>query len=1532
MKKPLFSLLCLIMSTSVAISQTMTEWDDVNVTNLNRIASHDLSIPFADAEAAHSLDLSLSPYYLDLNGTWKFRWSALPSKVPTGFFADSYDVSSWDNITVPCPWQIYGVRNGKAWDKPLYINTRYPFTYTSDYSVMGSRPDNYTYNEQMKNPVGCYRRTFTLPEGWKGRKTFLRFNGAGHGYYVWVNGQFVGYAEDSYLPSDFDVTDCVREGENNVSVQVYRFTSGSFLECQDYWRLTGITRDVYLYSTPEQRIADFFYFTTSLSPTGKSGQGRLQVTLEGGSPNGMVLQATISDGANIIKEYSKTLSTSTSVTQGISFSDVECWSAEHPKLYDLTLRLLSSKGELVDMRACKIGFRTVSIRTDGALLINGKRLVVHGVDRHDFSQETGRTVSREEMLQDVLTMKRLNVNAVRTSHYPNNPYFYELCDQYGLYVLAEADVECHGNTGLSSVELFRKPMVERNERQVRTLRNHVCIFGWSAGNESGGGDNFESVMKAIKQLDTSRITHYEGNSQWSDVSSTMYGSYANMLSTAKSRQNGYKSGTSQRPHIQCENTHAMGNSMGNQIDYYRDIYEPYPAMVGEFVWDWKDQGLRMPVPGKASQSYWAYGGDFGDYPNDGSFCCNGVVLPDGTPTAKSFNMKGVYQPIDIQLLYLRLSPPLSSRRGSTPLEEGQGVRRAESEEADASESLHGFFRVKNKLQQTRTAGFDTHYILYKDGIAVSSGQLPDIDLAPWDSTTVAIPLDNIDFQPQSRYWIRFSTTLREATPWAEAGYEVAASEAVIKEATALQPYTYEGTDTLSMSGTSASPTVKGANFSVTFSGGTLSRYILDGTTLINQPLKLNTFRIPTENDKTQESNWETLGVRSLSMSSGTWEIEQDEHKQWVQLSITDTYRTSTSALTFTVNKQFRVYPDGAVSVCTVTTPNVEGAILPKLGFRLEMPSSAENITWLGRGPFDSYRDRNYAAHLGIWHSTVTEQWTNHIRPQETGNKEDVRWLAVTTNAGKGLMYSAPSGMAVTVGHWRAEEVYTSRSNRKGHPYEVSFQRNTVVSLDAWNRALGNASCGPDVLDKYERKLTQTPFCFLILPITAPSAEESLSSLGEGAEARLAQLGSLGLPVCQPVNFTDDGRGSVLLSSTGADATTIYYSIDGSDFSLYNGPIDMRQGGTLRAYATADGLAPSIVTTKTYGLFIDKASWTVFSFDSQQGGNERATNAIDGDENTIWHTSYSGTTPECPHELVIDMKQTYRVTAFYYKGRKDGSNGRVLRYEVYFSSDPLLWGKPAAVGTFSDTSDKQTVSIPDKPEARYMKLLVRTVVADRAYASAAEIGIEAEAIVPPTPWLIQPIVTSHRYRIREKQSGLCLHYQTNQNEGHFCLGEFDQNDRSYVFTFAQASGFTAFYTLKAAGRYMAYDSSAGWRIISTTTAPKDKYGYIQVERLADGNAHLRCAWQNSRLVGFDSRSVGSYIYADKTAPGEFILEDIDEEEVGLKPVPFENETGEASQWFDLNGRIVPNPSDLTPSSPRILIHQAPDGTKQKRLVK
>ncbi|MBO4905550.1 MAG: discoidin domain-containing protein, partial [Bacteroidaceae bacterium] len=471
-------------------------------------------------------------------------------------------------------------------------------------------------------------------------------------------------------------------------------------------------------------------------------------------------------------------------------------------------------------------------------------------------------------------------------------------------------------------------------------------------------------------------------------------------------------------------------------------------------------------------------------------------------------------------------------------------------------------------------------------------------------------------------------------------------------------------------------------------------------------------------------------------------------------------------------------------------------------------------------------------------------------------------------------------------------------------------------LDAWNRALGNASCGPDVLDKYERKLTQTPFCFMIMPI-----------LEESSDTILTQRGCLGLPVCQPVRFSDDGHGFAILSSNNPEGTIIYYRIDNGDFRPYTEPVDMRQGGTLQAYASAEGLAPSIIGEKFYGFFVDKSEWTIYSYDSQQGNNEQAAYAIDDDENTIWHTQWSPSTPDCPHEIVVDMKNTYRITSFSYKGRKDGTNGRVLRYEVYFSNSPKLWGEPAASGTFNNTSDKQTVSIPSRPEARYMKFLVRSVVDDKGYASAAELYVEAEAIVPRTFWWIEPINTSHRYRIREKQSGLCLHYQTHNNEGHFCLGNFNESDQTYIFTFTMAQGFTAFYKLKANGHYMSYDSSTGWRIISTTTNPTDKNGYIQVERLEEGNAYLRAGWQNSRVIGFDSRNVGSYIYADKTTPGEFILEDLDADADGIEAIDYGQQTTDnGQQTYNLSGQPV------SPGYHGIVIQRLPNGKAKKVLVK
>ncbi len=1476
MKRNLLLSLAVMMGTvGIVKAQTMKEWDDVSVTSINRVESHDLSIPFADEAKAKSLDMAQSPYYLDLDGTWKFHWSALPTGVPEGFYASGYDDSAWDDITVPCPWQVYGVRNGKSWDKPLYVNTRYPFTYTSDYSVMADRPDDYTYNNAMKNPVGCYRRTFTLPDGWTARQTYIRFNGAGHGYYLWVNGEFVGYAEDSYLPSDFDISDKVHEGVNTVAVQCYRFTSGSFLECQDYWRLTGITRDVYLYSAPKSRIGDFFFRTTALSSGNTSATATLDVSLAAENTDGLTLEATVSDGDNTVCTSSAAVS-ATDISRNLTATGIECWSAENPKLYDLTLRLLDGT-DVVDIRSCKVGFRTVSIRKDGALLVNGNRIIIHGVNRHDFSQETGRTVSREEMLQDVLTMKRMNVNAVRTSHYPNNPYFYELCDKYGLYVLAEADVECHGNTGLSSVDAFRAPMVERNRRHVLTLRNHACIFGWSAGNESGGGDNFQTVMSTIKALDNSRITHYEGNSTWSDVSSTMYANYDYMKSVAKERSNGYRNGAAQRPHIQCENTHSMGNAMGNQKDMYAEIYEPYPAMAGEFVWDWKDQGLKMPVAGKTGEYYWAYGGDFGDNPNDGNFCCNGAVLPDCTPTAKTYNMKAVYQPVDFIML----------------------------------DSLSGTFKVKNKLQQTRLRDVNTRYDIMQDGVVVKSGTV-DLDIAPGDSTVITIDdCKDMTMSPQSEYNIRFVTTLRNATSWAAAGHELAVSGAELKKAAGRTPYIYKGDGTVAVTSTGKFLyTVTGDKFTATFSNGTLNRYVYDGVTLINSPMKLNVFRTPTDNDKARSGAWDNLGIRSLSMTRGTWEVTEDADHKWVDMSITDTYKSSNGVTTFSVAQRFRVYPDGVISVSTVTTPGTPGQVLPKMGFRLEMPGAVSNMTWFGCGPMDNYRDRKAAALPAIYNSTVDAQWTNHIRPQETGNKEDVRWLALTQDDGKGLMYAVPGRMATTVGHWRAEELYTSSNVRVKHPHEYRFVDNTVVSLDAWNRALGNASCGPDVMSRYEIKSAETPFGFIIMPLD-----------GAMTEAELAEKGRVANPVCEPVIITDNGYGYAKMTTSDAE-TTIMYSVDGADYTAYTGePVDMRRGGTVKAYAIGDGRAQSLVTERTFGYFVDKADWSIVSYDSQQGGNEIATNAIDGDENTIWHTSYGNTTPDCPHEIVVDMGHTYRISSFSYKGRNDGSNGRVNRYEVYFSNSPKAWGTPAASGNFENTSDIQSVDVKDKPEARYMKFVVKSVVDNNRFASAAELYVRAEAMVDDMESTLTPVNTAHSYRIKEVQSGLYLHYQTSSTEGHYCLGTFSSSDRNYRFNFMKVAGFTSLYKLRNSTRYLCKDDDASWRIISSLSAGSDADGYVQVEHLDNGNVHLRGAWQESRLFNFDSRNNGSYVYSDKTTGAEFVLEDL--------TTDIDNAEKESSLTLRRAGDKM---YVSAPSTARLTVHTADSTLVDKRSVK
>ena len=1266
------SLLLTTLALTPAFAQT--EWNNPEITSVNREPAHTVSLPMVSESDATKNDLTLSPYYQSLDGVWKFYWVNTPSKATEAMCAKTYDDASWTDIDVPSSWQVWGLHHGKSWDKPLYCNVAYPFTFDkSTFSVMANRDGWLTYNNNMPNPVGTYRRTFTISaDCLSGHHVYARFNGVGHGFYLWINGQRVGYSEDSYLPAEFNITGYLTEGKNTIALQVYRFTSGSFLECQDYWRLTGINRHCFIYAAPKTQIRDFF-FTTDLNSTFTSATANVQVTTEGSGA--VAVEAKLIDNGTIVATATKSLGTTSSTTHNLSMNVTapRLWSAETPNLYDLVLTLKDASGKTIDCRGTKVGFRKVAIRADGALTINGRRMVFHGVNRHDFSPINGRAITDAEIEEDIKTMKRLNINAVRTSHYPNDPVFYDLCDKYGLYVLAEANVECHAYQQLSSEPKFRNAMVERSQNHVRWLRNHACIFMWSFGNESGGGENFKYVGQAIKALDKTRLTHYEGNSDYADVSSTMYASYETIRWIGSDRQGK----TGQKPHIQCENSHSMGNSMGNVRDMF-DLYEKYPCLTGEFIWDFKDQGLL--TKSNTGKEYWAYGGDFGDVPNDGNFCINGLVHPDWTLTAKSYNTKKVYQPLEFHAI------------------------------KDQTSS----FRIKNKMAFLSSSVYDVRYeVVDEEGSVLHSATI-NKEVAAGDSATVDVDLTSLQsLSADKEAFIHFIAMQKENTLWADAGYVVAEEKLPIHIATKPM-YTPTTTDVVSVDETTSVITVSGQRFKATFSKtqGTLSSYTYDGVQLLSKPLLLNVFRLPTDNDGRRAESWDNMGLRKLTVKGNGAEVSRSNDGTTVSITLRSTH-TGKNGTSFDVMLNFYVDGSGTLMANSFISPTIKDAILPRLGFRLEMPAAMEQLEWFGRGPWDSYLDRKEACLPAIYKSTVTDQYEDYIMPQEHGTKQEVRWMALRNSEGQGLLFTAPDQMAASAVHFRPEDNYTDRNTRSKHTYQFKACPTAVVSLDAVTRGLGNASCGPDIMEKYELKAGNTSFRFIIMPLTK----------GENAAAKAR----VDMPVCQSVSCERQTNGRIKMS-TPTKGATIWYSINGEDYKKYTTPLLHNEACTITAYSTSNDMMDSPKMTYDFPLYINKAGWKLVSADSQHGGNEAA-KAFDNNTSTFWHTEYQGSEPQCPHTLVVDMVKTYKVTAFTYLARQDGTqNGMVKDYEVYLSLDGKAWGQAVAKGTFKNTTAEQEVKLSSPIAARYLKFVAKSEINGRAWASAAEIGIKAEADV------------------------------------------------------------------------------------------------------------------------------------------------------------------------------------------------------------
>ena len=1271
--KRLLTTTIIATASLITVAQTGTEWDDPKTTSVNREKAHTVSIPMSDKTEVEMNGMTRSAYYQSLEGTWRFRWVKDPSSVNDADCTGSTDGSDWSDIDVPASWQIYGLHNNKPWDKPLYCNVAYPFAYDKEtFSIMVDRPSWFTYGNDMKNPVGTYRRTFTIPADWKGRDVYVRFNGVGHGYYLWINGKRIGYSEDSYVPSEFNITDYLVKGENTIALQVYRFTSGSLLECQDYWRLTGIQRHCFLWSAPKTQIRDYF-FTTDLDDDYIDAKASVKATITGKGMKGATIEARIEKDGKLIASTIAPAATAGEVSLCMDVKNPLKWSAETPDLYDLVLTLKDKKGKAIDIRGGKVGFREVSVRKDGALLINGKRMVFHGVDRHDFSPINGRAISDAEIEQDIKVMKQLNINAIRTSHYPNDPIFYDLCDKYGIYVLAESNVECHAATHLSGVELFRPAMVERSQNHVLWMRNHACIFMWSFGNESGRGDNFKYVNDAIKELDTTRLTHYEGNSDYADVSSTMYGSYDHIRSIGEQRLKE----ANPRPHIQCENSHSMGNSMGNVREMF-DLYEKYPSLTGEFIWDYKDQGiLTTDANGK---SFWAYGGDFGDNPNDGNFCINGLVRPDWSLTAKSYNTKKVYQPLEFKAI------------GSSTTS----------------------FLLKNKQAFLPSNVYDvTFTAMDEEGNILAQGALNQA-VEGGDSMVVNLSsaLSSIRCDTDKEAFIYFQARLKQPTLWADAGYVVAEEKLPIQQAVKPMYDMVQATATndIKVEVTDEAITMHNSLFKAVFSktAGTLSSYSYQGVNLISSPMRFNAFRLPTDNDGAKSGSWDAMKLRDMSIKAGdvTYSISKD--KKTANITLRSTY-SGNEGTSFDVQLTFMVVSNGVIMTNAFITPESTGAILPKMGFRFEMPEGMEQLSWFGRGPWDSYVDRKEACLPGIYNSTVTDQQTDYILPQEHGTKQEVRWMSVSDSKGCGLLFVCPQLMSSSALHYRAEDNYTKRGERAKHPTEFVNCKQTVVSLDARTRGIGNASCGPDVLPQYELKAANTEFRFIIMPLTS--------------QMSAAQTARIDMPISHAVDCQRGKDGTIQLTCPTPGAT-IYYSLNGSKYKKYTDAIRNNGSCTIKAYAKADGLADSQTLEYALDTFVDKSAWKVVSVDSQHSGNE-ATMAFDNNTSTFWHTEYWGSEPKCPHTLIIDMAKSYAVTAITYTARNDGAdNGLVRDYEVYLSQDGTSWGEPVASGQFRRNTSTSVLKLARTTNGRYLKFVAKSEIRNRAWTAVAEIGIQA----------------------------------------------------------------------------------------------------------------------------------------------------------------------------------------------------------------
>ena len=962
MKNILVIIMFLWAGALLAQKNDLQDWENPIIQTVGTEKPHLSILPYANELQAKTNDILKSPFYFLLNGKWKFLFADNPATAPADFYKESFNNSAWGTIDVPSTWEIQG------YGYPIYVNSSYEFAPTA--------PDP-PHVPHDYNPTGSYLTTFVLPDYWKEKRVYIHLGAVKSFFYAWINGHYLGFSKDSKTPAEFDITRYVHAGQNSFAMRVYRWSDGSYLECQDMWRMSGINRDVYLYATPQVSICDYFA-NAGLTDNYTNGLLSLDVILANHSGKRAVgysvetaLFSDTKPDEPVLRE-NKLLNAKQRGADSVHF-DLKVlnplkWSAEMPALYTLVLNLKDNSGNVIQAFSQRIGFRSSEIK-NGQLLVNGKVVLLKGVNRHEHDPIKGHTISKEMMLKDIQLMKQNNINTVRTCHYPDDPYWYELCDKYGLYVIDEANIESHGmgydpDRTLGNNPTWKAAHLNRTIRMWERDKNHPCVIIWSLGNEAGDGVNFAATYEWLKQRDKSRPVQYEGNGLGShtDIHCPMYAGIDYLLEYASEKRD--------RPLIMCEYAHSMGNSTGNLQDYW-DIIESNDQLQGGNIWDWVDQGILKKD--EKGQSYFAYGGDFGpkDVPSDGNFCCNGLIFADRTIHPELNEVKKVYQDV-------KFFPADLSRLS---------------------------FTLNNKYVFYDLKGTRIKWEITADGIPVRKGYLPVEPLEPGGSRLMNIPYTPIDTLPETEYFLNLyleNTTDRGLLP---TGHDIASAQMEL-------PGFFTNTAIIAVSApklihteTADQLKISGSNFALTFDkkNGMLVSLTFNFNEMLVAGPTPDFRRAPTDNDvgcgMPEKCNPWYLASENKTLDSFTFDKTNPR-----EIHVRSTY--AFADVTSAESLEYVVSGNGEIVVNVTFTPTVQDLpIIPRMGLIMKLPDGFRQLKWFGRGPFENYQDRKTAAFVGQYASSVDEQYVPYVRPQENGYKTDVRWLAFLNANGTGLLIS-----------------------------------------------------------------------------------------------------------------------------------------------------------------------------------------------------------------------------------------------------------------------------------------------------------------------------------------------------------------------------------------------------------------------------------------------------------------------------------------------------------------------------------------------